>query len=197
MESQQALQHQEMLLKEFDALRKELAEKQKERLHILGFTVASIGTILGLTASQISHIGTDLDYFVFALVCFGLGMLIIAQVITIHYTQWIRHVAAYIRIYIETHIDGLNWETRLNLQREKYSHYKRSWLGTGKMLAYYYGFLTCAIVGIAIVANLHHFILSIVVVSALLVISIGSALNLYFHISKGWTPRWEEHSSRQ
>lgn len=191
MEKQKDQNYYEALLKEFDVLKREIADRQKARLTILGFTIASIGTILGLTGDRLPNIGASVDYFIFMLVCFGFGILITAQMLTIHHTQWILHTAAYIRKFIEAPIEGLKYETRLEYQRQKHTHYKMTWVGASKMFALYYIFLTIAIFAIAIIAHLCCFALSIMFLILLFMGSLFTTLNLYFHFSKGWKPEWD------
>jgi len=184
MEEQEKARQHEALLKEYDSLRKEIAARQSIRFTILGFTVASIGTILGLTTQSPSQGGTSFDYFTLALVCFALGLLITAQVLTIHLTQWIRSIADYIRTFIEPEVAGLEWETRL-----KHGKKCHRW-GTSKSLACYYAFLTLAVSAVAYVTNPHLSQTTFAITLSLFSISLVCSADLFFHISRGWKTDW-------
>ncbi|GAI26022.1 unnamed protein product, partial [marine sediment metagenome] len=89
------------LLEEYKLLRTEILESQNARLYILGFIVAAIGTILGFALRDNVSIGQELNWYVLALVSFALVMLNAALILTIHYTQQIDVISAYLRKFIE------------------------------------------------------------------------------------------------
>jgi hypothetical protein len=182
-EQEKARQHQAML-KEYDSLRKEIAARQSIRFTILGFTVASIGTILGLTTQSLSPGKTPFDHFTRTLVCFALGLLITAQILTIHLTQWIDSIATYIRTFIEPPVDGLEWETRLRQRR------KRRRGGTSRALACYYAFLTLAVSAVAYVTSPSLSPNALAITLSLLLVSLACSADLFFHISRGWKTDW-------
>jgi hypothetical protein len=190
MEQQQDTNRHEALLKEYESLRKEIADRQTLRFTILGFTVATIGTILGLTADRTLQIGSELDRFTLALVSFALGALITAQNLTIHQSQRIANIAAYIRVFIESQVDGIEWETRLKHQKDR-DHPRPQWVGTSRSLAGYYVFLTLAASTMAFIAGLHRFPLALALVSLLSLGSLASSLDLFFHLSRGWKLNWD------
>ena len=108
------------LLEEYNSLRAEIMKRQDARLYIAGFTMAAIGTILGLTLREgYSPIGHDSNYYIAALVSFALIALNAALILTIQYTQQIDIISAYIRKFIEPKITGMGWETRWTLYRKK------------------------------------------------------------------------------
>ena len=117
-EKQQSKEQYNGVLEEYKTSRTELMKRQDARLYIIGFTMAAIGTILGLILRDYASIAHELNYYVTTLVCFALIMLIVALILTTQHTQHIIFISKYIRKFIEPEIHGIRWETRWNEYRE-------------------------------------------------------------------------------
>lgn len=181
------------LLEEYKSLRTEILERQNTRLHILGFTMAAIGTILGFALRDNVSIGQELNWYVFALVSFALVILNAALILTIQHTQQIDVISAYIRKFIEPKI-GIGWETRWTRYRELKKSGKRSSglpLGTSKPLTLFYAFMTLAVYSVAFVTNLYRYPLALILVTILVVSSLMCSYDLYKRKTKGWKINWE------
>lgn len=147
------------LLEEYNSLRAEIMKRQDTRLHIAGFTMAAIGTILGFILRGGTPIGHDSNYIA-ALVSFALIVLNAALILTIQYTQQIDIISAYIRKFIEPKISGMGWETRWTLYRKKKrekdpSFFDFPW-STSQSLALFYAFLTVTVCFVVLVRSLYH-----------------------------------------
>jgi hypothetical protein len=182
------------LIEEYKLLREEIMRRQYARLVVLGFTVAGIGTVIGLTLGNNSVAVQGLNYYALALISFALAMLTAALLLTIHHTQQIDIISAYIRKYIEPKVSGIQWESRWTRYRESMHSNPKACglpLGTSKPLAFYYGFLTAAVYSVSFVTGLHNYLPALTVVSILAIISLACSFDLYKRKTKGWKINWD------
>lgn len=182
------------LLEEYKSLREEIMRKQHARLYILAFTVAGIGTVTGVVLKGGLVIVQGLNYCALALISFALGMLIVALLLTIHHTQQIDLISAYIRTFIEPNVNGLRWESRWTCYREsKRSNPKAGGLplGMSKPLALYYSFLTIAVCFVSFAVGLHHHLPALILISALATVSLACSFDLWKRKTKGWNINWD------
>lgn len=96
-------------LAEFDFVREGMRRHQAERHGFLGFALAANGLVLGLL------MGGDFAYTASTacfLLCLGLGATLIAERMTIHASLGIASAAAYIRLFIEPNVKGLEFQGR-------------------------------------------------------------------------------------
>lgn len=188
----------EAQIEEYKSLRQEIMSRQNARLLIMGFTIAAIGTILGLTLQE--GISLDLNYYAFALITFAIVIVIAALVLTIHHTQQIDVISAYIRKFIEPKVMGLGWETHWTRYREsKQSDPKTGGLplGTSKPLALYYAFLTISVYSVAFVIGFYRHWVALTLVSILALCSIVCSYDLYKRKTKGWRIDWDVLDDQQ
>jgi len=179
-------------IEEYKSLRQEIMSRQNARLLILGFTIAAIGTILGLTLQE--EISLGLNYYAFALITFAIVIVIAALILTIHHTQQIEVIAAYIRKFIEPKVIGLDWETNwIHYRESKRSNPKAGGLplGTSKPLALYYAFLTISAYSVTFVIGLYHHRIALILVSILALCSLAFSYDLYKRKTKGWRINWD------
>ena len=177
-------------LEEYKTIRAEMLKRQESRLFIVGFTVAAIGTIIGLTlkpqpvgeAQGIGFYGLFLDGF-------GLLVLVAAQLLTIRQTQQNAIMAEYLRRFIEPVVPGIRWESRWTCYR-KLNRTTDEPLGTSAALALYYTLLTAAVYAAALVIGLHRQWMSWIIVSLLALWSWVCSLDLLRRTSRGWQVDW-------
>ena len=173
------------LLEEYRQLKQEIFNAQAIRYTILGFTVAATGTILGLIAKELASPEATRT-FAAVFVSFGLGLLIAAQLLTIHFSHWIIIAARYIREFIERRVPGIQWETRmLRLRKEE----KGQILRASRPLGGYYCFLAVAVYIMAPLSGAETF-RALAMPTALMMLSIGCSIDLIFHFSAGWRIEW-------
>ncbi len=184
----------EVELEEYRSLRQEIMSRQNARLLILGFTVTAIGTIIGLALQEEISLSDGLNHYAFALMTFAIVLIIAALVLTIHHTQQIDVIGAYIRKFIEPKVAGLEWQTRWTRYRES----KRSTpeagglpLGTSKPLALYYAFLTISSHSVTFVIGLYYHWGAFTLVSILALCSLACSYDLYKRKTKGWRINWD------
>ena len=174
--------------------------RQNARFLILGFTIAAIGTVLGVTLREGISLGQGLNYYAFALISFALMLIIAALVLTIHHTQQIDVISAYIRKFIESKVVGLSWESHWTHYREvKRSNPKAGGLplGTSKPLAVYYALLTISIYLVTFVTCLYHHWFAFIFISILAVCSLACSYDLYKRKTKGWRINWAVLDNQQ
>lgn len=119
-----------ILLKEYDAIRGEMLDRQRTRFTILGLTLTATGVGLGALANRIDSPLTDNDLlFALGTVIYVLFLIVIAEVLTIHQSEAIYKAGAYIRTYFESEIQELNWETRMQRLEAQLpgKHHRTSW----------------------------------------------------------------------
>jgi hypothetical protein len=168
-------------------------KRQEARLAILGFTVAAVGTVIGLILNKSSN-NNDF-YFNFALTISALALVITSLFLTVHHTQQIDIISSYIRKYIEPNVCGILWETRWTKYREILKSTPKSIglpLGTSKPLAFYYGFLTLSIYTVSFVTKIYCYWFTIGLISLLVFVSLACSVDLYWRITKGWKINWEK-----
>jgi len=134
-------------IEEYKSLREEVLKRQDARNNTLGLTVTAIGTIVALSLG----IGRSAEFsgFVSALIILSYILVIAAVIFTIHQTQQIDNISAFIRIFIEPNVEGIGWETiwtelrkRKGPEGNEQNKKVKLPLGTSKYLAAYYVFIT-------------------------------------------------------
>ena len=107
------------ILEEYKEIRAEMLKRQESRLMIVGFTVAAIGAIIGLTLkSQPVDGAQGIGFYGLFLDGFGLLVLVAAQLLTIRQTQQNAIMAEYLRRFIEPVVPGIRWESRWTCYRK-------------------------------------------------------------------------------
>ena len=99
-----------VILEEYKTLRQEMLKNQETRYIILGFTITSLGILLGLSLKEApattTFPGNSLALIVYAFLIIGAAVWA-----TIHHTQNIDRLGGYIREVIEPQLPELHWET--------------------------------------------------------------------------------------
>lgn len=181
-------------LEEYRSLREEILKRQEARNFALGLTITAIGTIIGLSLS----IGKNIEFkeLISALIIFSFVLTIAAVTFTIHQTQQIDIISTYIRMIIEPNVKGIRWETTWALLREKMISKRKKKneklklrLGTSKILAVYYLFITIIlfILVFFLPVNCSGWLFFVIIV--LTVSSLAFELDLIYRFSKGWKVR--------
>jgi len=96
-------------LKEFDFIREGMRQDQRERQGFLGFALAASGLILGLLMrSPPTRSPTE--------VCFLVGLAaivtIVAEKLTIRASLGVASAGIYLRLFVEPHVQGLDFQRR-------------------------------------------------------------------------------------
>lgn len=179
-------------LEEYRALRDEIGRKQRGRFVILGFALSGVGTIVGVALPAQGLQAEVLSYRSLWLLCFAIGFLAVAQVLTIRETQGIQRIADYIRAFLEPHSDGLNYETRWHRLRSKKdaSASRGCRFGMARALSLTYGLLCAAILLIGYAAGLYSEPLTVLPVGTLGAFSLFLSVDLWVRWSSGWKVRW-------
>ncbi len=182
------------VLEEYKSLRNEIMRRQDARLLVLGFTVTGVGTLMGLTLGGGQIRAQEMNYYAFGLIGFGLVMVMAALVLTIHQTQSIDPISAYIRRFIEPNLTGIRWESRWTRYREIHRSKICSGglpLGASKPVSLYYGFLALGAYLISFVTGLQNHLLALLVLSLLTVVCLGCSGDLYLRKTRGWKINWD------
>lgn len=161
-------------IEEYKSLRQEIMSRQNARRLILGFTITAIGSIIGFVLQGEIALEYDLDYYAFSLIIFAIVIIIAALILTIHHTQQIDVIGAYIRKFIEPKMPGLNWQTYWFRYRElrRYSPKTAGLpLGTSKPLSLYYAFLTLSTYSITFIKGLHNHLVALILLSMIVLCS--------------------------
>jgi hypothetical protein len=169
-------------LAEYQTLRKEISETKNVRVLALGFALAFVGTAVDKVAGPQ---GTSVAGACLLVIAMALGL-------TIHTTQAIKVVSAYLRLYVEPTGLGPMWETRLKEHRDRAVRDWRTRVlsgGYSKTLAIAY-----LVIGVGVdwawwcgSGRTAQELLGVGVLSALVAIV---ALDLYFEKSSGWKIMW-------
>ena len=193
-EREQSKERYDALLEEYKSLRTEIMKRQDARLYIAGFTMAAIGTILGLTLRDSAPIGHESNYYVVALVSFALIVLNVALILTIQYTQQIITISAYIQKFVESKITEIGWETRWTKYREKKRRVDPTFIdfpwGTSRALALFYALLTMAVYFVIYVRGLYY-PFALISGSILATSSFILSYDLFKKKTKGWKIKWD------
>lgn len=183
------------ILAEYESLRTEIMKRQEARLSILAFTLAVVGTILGISFQGSSPFVLN-SYLPVALGIFALIVIIAALALTVQYTQQNKAMTGYIRKYIEPEIPLMAYETRWKKYRILKG--KTSFifpLTTSRALSITYILLTSAV---CLVITFPAFGLDsfncTLALSTIFVFSFsayGLALDLFLKKTKGWEIDWD------
>ena len=181
-------------IEEYKSLRQEIMSRQNARRLILGFTITAIGSIIGFVLQGEIALEYDLDYYAFSLIIFAIVIIIAALILTIHHTQQIDVIGAYIRKFIEPKMPGLNWQTYWFRYRElrRYSPKTAGLpLGTSKPLSLYYAFLTLSTYSITFIKGLHNHLVALILLSMIVLCSFACSYDLYKRKTRGWRINWD------
>jgi hypothetical protein len=94
---------------EFEFIHEGMRQDQRERHGFLGFTLAANGLILGLLMRSTPARTTKEACFLLALAAV---VTIVAELLTIRASQGVATAGAYLRVFIEPHVDGLGYQRR-------------------------------------------------------------------------------------
>lgn len=119
---------QEGRLAELAFLQEGLRQNQRERQVFLGFAITATATLLGLLLHGHPDPSRSESFILVALT--GL-IIVVAEFLTIRSTIGVRSGAAYIRLFIEPHIPGTGYETRLATFAKKSPRLTGAALGLG------------------------------------------------------------------
>jgi hypothetical protein len=182
------------LLKEYESLRTEIMKRQEARLYILAFTMAVVGTILGISFQGSSPFALN-SYLPIVLGIFALIVIISALSLTIQHTQQNKIIAKYIRKYIEPKIPTMGYETRWR----KYCELKRTKslifpMTTSRALANTYILLTSAVFLVVIYPALslggYNTVFAFVIIGVFAGFALGLSGDLFWKKTKGWDVDW-------
>ncbi|SRR6266508_1593535 len=112
------------LLAEYKTLRDEILSAKGRRLQTVSLTVGAFGAILSIIAGTVLGSNTQSVVTQLAVSIGGsvalYGILIPSQIMTRHLQQTIQRTGAYIRVFIEPRVPGLNWENRWNVHKSQH-----------------------------------------------------------------------------
>ena len=126
-------------LAEFEFIREGMRQDQRERQGFLGFSLAASGLILGLLMrSSPPRSATEACF----LVGLAAGVTLVAERLTIRASHGVASGGAYMRLYIEPHVEGLGFQER----NRRYMKQIRGSNSVSRGLGYAYVALTAAFV---------------------------------------------------
>lgn len=131
-------------LEEFKLLRDSITKKHDSQFITLGFTIAGVGSIMGLVVSSEKIKFCDVLY----LLNFGMFILLASFIIVIRLVYSIRVIGGYIAKYLEPELfGGPGWESRIT-RLDAVSKKNTVFLTRGSHLTfiYLYLFMGCSIV---------------------------------------------------
>jgi hypothetical protein len=96
-------------LAEFDFIREGMRQDQRERQGFLGFALAASGLVLGLLMRSTPPRSATQACF---LVGLAAVVILIAERLTIRASQGVASAGAYLRVFVEPHVDGLEYQRR-------------------------------------------------------------------------------------
>lgn len=183
----------DFLLSEYSSLKSELQRRQNARIQVLGFTLAAIGTILGLIADKLAEQEVA-NYWIFIFVLVGLAFIIIiaASILTFHQTKHIELIGEYIHKNIEEGLFNVKgWESHWHSVREKRKKSKTSKelpKATNKPLALFYLLLSVAVFCMILASkiSLKNNVILYLTIILLFVVSLIFIIRLYLSLPK-WT----------
>ena len=112
------------LLAEYKTLRDEIISAKGRRLQTVSLTVGAVGAILSIIAGTVLGSSTQSAVTQLAISIGGgvalYGIVIPSQIMTRHLQQTIQRTGAYIRVFIEPRVPGLNWENRWNAHKSQH-----------------------------------------------------------------------------
>jgi hypothetical protein len=170
-------------------------KRQEARLSILAFTMAVVGTILGISFQGSSPFVLN-SYLPVALGIFALIVIIAALALTIQYTQQNKAMTGYIRKYVEQEIPLMAYETRWKKYRTLKT--KTSWmipLTTSRALSITYILLISAILLVisfpALGLDSFNCILALSTIILFSLFAYGLAIDLFWKKTKAWKVDWD------
>ncbi len=178
------------LLIEYNSLRNEIMKRQDARLYILAFTMAVVGTILGISFQDSAFIRGN-SYLPSALGIFALVVILAAIELTTSNTQQNHFIATYIRTYIEPNVPMMRYETRWR----KYCELKRADrfsvfpMSASRSLSITYVLLTasvCSIVAYQVAVLQSYVSIFVLIVILLATCCIILSVDLFFQKTRGW-----------
>jgi len=183
------------LIEEFNSLRNEILQRQRFRIWIVSFTLASVGIVLGIIFNEdyIVNPLTNQNFIAF-LLCFILVIINGALVLTIENTQQIMIISKYIIKFIEPKCPYIRWESTWTKYwtheiKNKFPLPGYPW-AIGRSLAIFYAILTLTIFVTVCLEKLERFSVLLSIILGL--IALIQCIDLYFRISRGWKNPWEE-----
>jgi hypothetical protein len=96
-------------LAEYEFIHVGMRQDQRERQGFLAFTLAASGLVLGLLMKANPKLPAEQACFLIGLVA---GVTLVAEQLTIRASQGIGTAGAYMRIFIEPHVEGLEYQSR-------------------------------------------------------------------------------------
>jgi len=96
-------------LAEFDFIREGMRQDQRERQAFLGFALAASGLILGLLMRADPPRSPTQVCF---LVGLAAGVTLVAERLTIRASRGVASAGAYLRVFVEPHVEGLEYQGR-------------------------------------------------------------------------------------
>lgn len=180
------------LLAEYKTLRDEILSAKGRRLQTVSLTVGAFGAILSIVAgtvlgSSIQSTATQLAISLGGAVALY-GIVIPSQIMTRHLQQSIQRTGAYIRVFIEPRVPGLNWETRWNAHKSQHG-LPKGLGGIGGI--YYFLSLLPLLLPLYIISQSAQNWRFIFVLLPLLLWSLYLSYDMQTAISKGWKWLWQ------
>jgi hypothetical protein len=187
----------EGMLEEYRTLRDEILTAKARRLQTVSFTVGAVGVLLSIIAGAV--LGSDIPSAEIRLaVAVGggialYGILIPSQIMTTHLQQTIQTIGSYIRVYIEPHVPGLNWENRWQVFKSQYRLPKG--LGGISSIYYFLSLLPLLLPLYLIGQGTQNWFLIFVLVPFVLW-SLYLSYDVQAAVSKGWKLKWEPDNKK-
>jgi hypothetical protein len=174
-------------------LRNEILQRQRFRIWIISFTLASVGIILGILFNEKNPVITQINLnFITFLICFLLVIINGALVLTIENTQQIMIISKYIIKFIEPKCHSINWESKwteywMSQQKDHFPLPGYPW-AIGRSLAIFYFILTLSMLSTIFLKDISGY--SLFISLFLVATAIIQCVDLYFRISRGWGNPW-------
>ena len=134
-------------VKEYEFLRNEIMQKVELHNKLITFTITTTLTILTIAFSGLT-LELSQDFFVDNSVLFIIPLLIIIPISLriAYYRNAMSKLSAYIIVFLEDHIEGLNWETRHEDFKLNFKGKKEKYMVTSKYHELnFLSFICCAL----------------------------------------------------
>ncbi len=187
----------EGILEEYKTLRDEIISAKGRRLQTMSLTVGTIGVILTVTAGAV--LGSDIPSPETRLaISIGggitlYGVLIPSEIMTSRLQQTIQQIGAYIRVFIEPQVPGLNWENRWNAYKSQ--HHLSTGLREIGSIYYFLSLLPLMLPFYIISQGVQNWFLVFVLVPFILW-SLYLSYDMQAALSKEWKFQWASSTKR-
>jgi len=188
------VEEKEGLLTEYKTLRDEILTAKARRLQTMSLAIGAFGVIFSIIASSVLGVSIPTSEMKLTVSIGGgialYGIVIPSLSMIISLQQTVQRIGEYIRLFIEPHIPGLNWENQWRVYKTQ-NHLPRGLRGVGSIY-YFLSLLPLLLPAYILAQNTQHWI----PVVALLPFSCWSlylSYDMHAAVSKGWKTHWESN----